>query len=86
MGELAGVSLKSTEIKQTLLQEYKPDNWEAFESAVLTYLRQELKFADIETLTMDIANSAHPGPLVIKFNINSEQPITAAILKQALRR
>ena len=37
MGELAGVSLKSTEIKQTLLQENKPDNWEAFDSA-LTHL------------------------------------------------
>jgi hypothetical protein len=86
MGNLTGVTLRSSDVKQSLLQEYKPDNWDQFEDAVLAYLRQELAGIGIETLTMDIANSAHPGPLSLKFNVDAQNTITADMLKQVLRR
>lgn len=86
MGNLSGVTLRSSDVKQSLLQEYRPDNWDQFEGAVLAYLKQELAGMGIETLTMDIANSAHPGPLLLKFNIDAQGPLTADQLKQVLRR
>jgi hypothetical protein len=80
------VVLKSTEVKESLLQAYRPDNWSAFETAVENYLKQQMAGVHISSVTADIAQSAHPGPLLLKFTVNSQLNVDTATLKQELRR
>jgi hypothetical protein len=85
MAEL-GVVLKSSEVKQSILQQYHPDNWDAFEQAVENTLKQQFAGAHVQSVRTDIAASAHPGPLLLKFTVISQTQITAQQLKDALRR
>ena len=80
------MSLKSSEVRQDLLQEYRPDNWHAFEVAVDSYLTRQLAGMHIEGVRADITNSASPGPLILKFEVTSQVQVTAAEVKAVLRR
>jgi hypothetical protein len=84
MGDI-GVTIKSTEISQHLMNDFHPGNWTQFEADVLRFLKQQLAGLHVQTVRVNILNSNRPGPLLIKFDVVAQGPITAAELKQVLR-
>jgi hypothetical protein len=80
------VVIKSSDVRQDLLQAYHPDNWSAFENAVEQHLRQVLAAMGITSVQVDIALSNHPGPLLLRFTVDSTLAITADQLKAVLKR
>jgi hypothetical protein len=81
-----GVVIRSSEVKVSLLEAFQPDHWNAFENHIDQYLRQQLAGIGINRVQVDVAQSAHPGPLLLKFTVDSRNTLTAQQLKDVLKR
>ena len=77
-------TMKVSEIDDALTDAFDPNNWAAFQTALLNRLRNRHAAANVAAVDVDILAAANP-PLLLKVKVTSANALTAVQVKTALR-